>query len=211
MNFRRFQEDDDSQWGMLDVLYIMLIGFIVMFFIAIQHMNPVRKMINDDPKAEYQITMTWQPDHTSDVDLWVQDPTGAKVSFRDTTVNLMHLDRDDLGSSSDVMVVPETGQVIVVELNREVVSLRGIVPGWWTVNVHLYGHTDKRPAQVHVEVTRINPYVVVDIFDTTLDFSGQEQTVLRFKLDSKGNTVNKNRLSKQLFDGTLGDGGSGGH
>lgn len=211
MNLRRFLEDDDSQWGMLDILYIMLIGFMVMFFIAIQHMNPVQKEVHADPKAEFQIILTWQDDHKSDVDLWVQDPTGAKVSFRDKEVNLMHLDRDDLGQSSDVMMMPDTGKIIMLELNREVVSLRGIVPGWWTVNVHLYSHEDSRPARAHVEVQKVNPYKVLDVHNVVLSKKGDEVTVVRFKISAKGELLDKNRLSKRLFEGTMGnerDGGS---
>lgn len=202
MMIQRYHEEDDSQWGLLDILFIMLLGFILMFFIAIQHMNPVAQRTFDDPKAEFLIKLTWDKASFDDVDLWVQDPTGAVVSFRDKEISLMHLDRDDLGRSSDTIILPN-GQILSLELNREVVSIRGKIPGWYVVNVHMYGKHENSPTNVIVEVQRINPYKVFDSFALTLTERGQEQTIVRFKLNSQGDLLAQNRLSKKLFTGLI--------
>ena len=199
---RRYHEEDDSQWGLLDILFIMLLGFILMFFIAIQHMNPVAKKSQDDPKAEFQVKLVWNDESFDDVDLWVQDPTGETVSFRDKEVSLMHLDRDDLGTSSDTIIMPN-GKILTIKLNREVVSVRGIVPGWYVVNVHMYGKNSKKATDAVVEVIKVNPYTVLDKFSLVLTKHGEEHTIVRFKIDALGNMIDKNRLSKKLFSGTV--------
>ena len=51
--------------------------------------------------AEFIITMSWPKDSKDDIDLYVMDPAGNIVYFRDKDNGLMHLDRDDLGDKND--------------------------------------------------------------------------------------------------------------
>ena len=83
---------------------------------------------------------------TDDIDTWVQDPAGNLVWFRAREAGLMHLDRDDRGLTNDVIVV--NGKQVVNPLNQEVVTLRGIAPGEYTVNVHYYDSKDGKPVDV---------------------------------------------------------------
>ncbi len=55
----------------------------------------------------------------------------------------MHLDRDDLGERNDAIEV--AGRRVLNPLNQEIVSIRGILPGEYVVNLHLY-RGDRRPA-----------------------------------------------------------------
>ena len=84
-------------------------------------------------------------------------------------------------------------------LNQETVTIRGIVPGEYVVNVHHYlaNGTDDVPVEVKVE--KLNPQVAL-VFYTTLhlDHKGQELTAVRFTMDEKGAITDVNRRPKTL-------------
>jgi hypothetical protein len=72
-----------------------------------------------------------------DVDTWLQDPTGQHVCFNQREKGLMHLDRDDQGRKGDSYRDGD-GNKIEYPYNREVTSIRGIISGEWTANIHFY-------------------------------------------------------------------------
>jgi hypothetical protein len=49
----------------------------------------------------------------------------------------MHLDKDDLGYVNDI-VYNANGKITRVNINREVVTIRGIIPGEYLINAHYY-------------------------------------------------------------------------
>lgn len=89
-------------------------------------------------KADYLITAEWDLDHDCDVDLWVRDPVGRIVFFAAREAGSMHLDHDSMGHVSDEERLAD-GKVVRPRNYAEVVTLRGIVPGEYTMNLHLYG------------------------------------------------------------------------
>ena len=94
--------------------------------------------------------MEWDKGAHGDIDLYVQDPTGAQCSFRFPVANFMHLDKDDLGASND-SVVNADGSVSTVRINREVITIRGIIEGEYIINAHYYSKrmwVDSRPGEV---------------------------------------------------------------
>jgi hypothetical protein len=110
---------------------------------------------------------------------------------------LLHLDRDDRGVSNDTIVI--NGQRVVNPLNQEVVTLRGIAPGEYTVNLHYYDTRNGEPVPVNVSVVKVNPQAVVVYYGTvTLVRKGDESTAARFSLDAQGNVVDVNTLPKTL-------------
>jgi hypothetical protein len=149
-------------------------------------------------KADYLITAEWALDHDCDVDLWVRDPLGHIVFFGTREAGSMHLDHDSMGHVSDAEVLPD-GRVVRPRSYAEVVTLRGIVPGEYTVNLHLYGAfignsqlMEHRPGTpyavpVNVRIIRINPAVETR-FDVTLTLERvwQELTVTRFTIAADG-------------------------
>ena len=122
--------------GFTDLLFNALLGFVVMFVLAVLLINPIAKSGAVDAKAEFLITLSWPEGRREDVDLYVQDPAGEMVWFRSREAGLMHLDRDDLGERNDVIEV--AGRQVRNPLNQEIVSIRGILPGEYVVNLHLY-------------------------------------------------------------------------
>ena len=99
--------------------------------------NPVAKKSNVELNAEFIITMKWPKKAEDDVDLWVRDPLGNTAGFKSKDVGLMSLDRDDLGGANDT-VIGADGKAIKVYNNEEHMTIRGIIPGEYIVNVHLY-------------------------------------------------------------------------
>ena len=120
----------------LDLLFNVLIGFVFLFIVSFLLINPIAKRADIEVKAEFLITVFWPDNLEDDVDIYVEDPAGNLVWFKSREPGLMHLDRDDLGKRNDE-VVTAAGTILFPE-NREIVTLRGIVPGEYVVNVHCY-------------------------------------------------------------------------
>jgi|TARA_Y100000287_G_scaffold50485_1_gene39429 hypothetical protein len=178
--------------------------------------NPIAKKSNVEIVAEFIVKINWPSDSPDDIDLWMRDPLGNYVGFKSKDVGLMALSRDDLGTSNDTVYDPK-GKPIIVHRNEEMVTIRGIVPGEYIVNVHFYnekiavlknGEKNYNPMPVQVEVQKINPYNVVYAREVTLDRKGQEVTVVRFTINEDGSVTNFNTLSYGIV-GRLVDANSG--
>ena len=217
MNNEKFK----STIGFTDLLFNILVGFAFLFIIAFLLIKPEAKKHDFERRAEFVIVMEWDDDQPDDIDLYVQDPTGNKVSFRTPIMNFMYLDKDDLGYANDV-VKNVDGTITKVNINREVVTIRGIIPGEYIINVHYYstrqteaafssltgerrGDTEiisvdrhgvgtpnkkkKRILTVKIELHKVNPYEILWIGEKPYDRRGQEETFVRFTIDSKGMVV----------------------
>ena len=120
----------------LDVLFNTLLCFAALFAMSFILINPSKKDNNVVEKGEFVIIMTWPKEMDNDVDIYVEDPEGNLVAFMRREEGLMHLDRDDLGQRNDT-VQTQFGEIEYDE-NREIVTLRGIIPGEYVINVHMY-------------------------------------------------------------------------
>ena len=184
-----------------DMLFNMLIAFVFCFIVALLAMNPKALKAGDIPsKAEYIINVGWPDNNPNDIDTWVQDPGGHLVWFRQREAGLMYLDRDDRGDANDALVID--GRRIASPFRQEVVTLRGIVPGEYTVNVQYYQSRDGRPVEVTVSVIKVNPRAEV-VFHGQLRLAAQgaEATAVRFTLRPDGHVVDVNTLPKSLVQG----------
>ena len=180
----------------LDLLFNVLIGFVFLFIVSFLLINPIAKRADIEVKAEFLITVFWPDNLEDDVDIYVEDPAGNLVWFKSREPGLMHLDRDDLGKRNDE-VVTAAGTILFPE-NREIVTLRGIVPGEYVVNVHCYFKVAVDPVPVTIQIDKINPYSVVLRETVDLANKGEEITVTRFTVNSKGKVTNVNKLPKKL-------------
>jgi len=184
-----------------DLLFNALLGFTFLFLVAIMFMNPIAKKGIIDPKAEYIITVTWPDNNPDDIDTWIEDPNGNLVWFRNREAGLVHLDRDDRGMVNDTLNI--NGKTIANPLNQEVVTIRGVVPGEYVVNVHYYASESGSPVKVAVRVDKVNPALEVIYYGHyTLGAKGDEQTALRFTVNADGAITGINHLDKSLV--TLG-------
>ena len=196
----------------IDLLFNITIGLAMLFIIAFLLINPIAKKGDIIVNAEFIITMSWPKDSKDDIDLYVMDPAGNIVYFRDKDNGLMHLDRDDLGDKND-QVSTDAG-IISFELNEEHLTIRGIVPGEYIVNAHWYskatysfknnqGETYKPNDEIPVtiKVEKLNPYKIVYVGTKTFSKAGEEQTFPRFYVNAEGNVTKKNELAKALVMG----------
>lgn len=192
-----------SSLALTDLTSNLLAIFICLFCLAFLLMaKKIEKAKKVDAKAEFLITVTWPEDSDNDIDTYVEDPLGNLVFFRSREKGLLHLDRDDLGTKNDRLQLPD-GTSYEVKENREIVTLRGIIPGEYTVNVHMYMKKDKsEETKVTVKLEKINPSVkLITIKDVIVKENGDEKTAFRFELDKEGQVTKVNDLEKELAKG----------
>lgn len=180
-----------------DLLFNTLLGFSLLFFISILFMNPIAKLGNINYKAEYIITITWPDNQPDDIDIWVSDPNQNLLSYRDSDVGWLQLDRDDQGDVNDTIEI--NGVKKVYPINQEVVTIRGIVSGEYIVNLQYYKSLTQKPVTATVKIEKVNPSLkVVYIDKVTLEKEDDELTVLRFELDAKGEINAINHVQKKF-------------
>jgi len=202
-----------------DLLFNILVGFAFLFIIAFLLIKPEAKKKDFDRRAEFVVIMEWDHEALGDIDLYVQDPLGAQCSFRMNVANYMHLDKDDLGSSNDT-VVNADGTISTVKINREVISIRGIVAGEYIVNAHYYSEREwvrklgqaksnvqgrrTKKVTVKIELHKVNPYTVLWTGEKKFFRRGQEETFLRFRLDKDGTVLTPFTFEEKKFISPMG-------
>ena len=169
-----------------------------LFFIALLVMNPEAKSGKIDTKAEFLITASWPDSHPDDIDLYAEDPLGNIVWYHVREGGFMVLDRDDRGSANNSLTVD--GRKISSPFRQETVSIRGIVAGEYTINVHYFLATRGGPVPAVVKVEKLNPTVEVVSHDTvTLNRMGEEKTAVRFRMAANGSVVDVSHREKSLI------------
>ncbi len=176
---------------------LQIVAFL--FFIALLAISPDAKEGKIASKAEFIITMDWPDSHPDDLDMFVQDPIGNIAWYRHREAGFLTLDRDDRGGANDFILV--NGRKIPSPIREEIVTLRGIVAGEYTVNVSHFQATTGQPVGATVKVQKLNPTAQV-IFDdkVTLDHTGDEKTAVRFRLDAEGRVIDVHRRPKSLLE-----------
>ena len=202
-----------STIGFTDLLFNILVGFAFLFIIAFLLIKPEAKKEDFERKAEFVIVMEWDHDQPDDMDLYVQDPTNNKVHFRLPIINFMYLDKDDLGYANDV-VRNVDGTESKVNINREVVTIRGIIPGEYIINTHYYSSREwtrlgqlrtnqvvekEEPLTVKIELHKVNPYKILWIGEKKFYNKGQEETFVRFTIDKFGEQIGDFTYEEKLF------------
>jgi hypothetical protein len=191
------REEPFDPLGVMLFKALQVIAFL--FFIALLAVSPDSKEGKIDSKAEFIITMDWPDNHPDDLDLFVQDPAGNIAWYRHREAGFLTLDRDDRGGTNDFIIV--NGKKIASPIREEIVTVRGIVPGEYTVNVSHFQATTGQPVAANVKVQKLNPTTQV-IFDNKLmlDHSGDEKTALRFRLDTEGKVIDVQQRPKSLLE-----------
>jgi len=176
---------DDSGTVFRDVILLALAGFVFITVLLLPHINPKAKQGegSTDPPGNVIAELRWDDKLRTDVDLWVQAPGDVPVGYSNKSGLIFNLLRDDLGSHADP-----------TDVNFETSFSRGIPPGEYTVNVHLFRNLENTypiNVRVVVRVKTDNEAGARPIAATTvrLDREGQELTAFRFRLTEKGELV----------------------
>ena len=201
-----------STTGLNDLLFNLLVGFVFLFVVAFLLINPPTKKEDAPKKAEYLIIIEWEENANDDVDLWVRDPEGITVSFTNKTGGLLNLEKDDLGMSNDRWRKPD-GTIVTIPINREVITMRGIVPGRYQAAAHIYSRKvkvytkpsggtetirDNTPGTIIATLVRINPYGEVYTTVRKYDTKGQVFPLFNFVLDEEGNVISLDEDSNSI-------------
>lgn len=191
------REESFDPLGVMLFKALQVVSFL--FFIALLAVSPDTKDGKIDSKAEFIITMDWPDNHPDDLDLFVQDPLGNIAWYRHREAGFLTLDRDDRGGGNDFIIV--NGKKIPSPIREEIVTVRGIVRGEYTVNVSHFKATTGQPVDATVKVQKLNPTAQV-IFDdkVILDHTGDEKTAVRFTLNSEGKVIDVEKRQKSLLE-----------
>ena len=191
------REEPFDPLGVMLFKALQVIAFL--FFIALLMVTPESNGGKVDTKAEFIITMDWPDNHPDDLDLFVQDPIGNIAWYRHREAGFLTLDRDDRGGANDFIIV--NGKKIPSPVREEIVTVRGIVAGEYTVNVSHFKAMTGQPVPVNVKVQKLNPTAQV-VFDNKVlvDHSGDEKTAVRFWLDPEGKVIDVQQRQKSLLE-----------
>jgi hypothetical protein len=160
----------------VDIFMNLMLSFIVLFILAFLLIRPTEDVGKIDPQGLMMITLSWPPDSSRDIDLWIKGPDGTVVSYQRKDGRYIILDRDDLGSANDQIIVD--GVIKTIPRNLETVMITDLQDGEYLVNVHHFSGT-KGEVTVTVEVTGLMPYRIWYSGDATLS-SRQELTIVSF-------------------------------
>ena len=199
----RILEKTEGQDAFTDLLFNTLLGFAFMFAIAFMLISDPSEGGKIESKAEILISVRWPDKHPDDVDAIVESPEGDLVWYHNRDTGLMHLDRDDRGIFADKMNV--NGAVISNPINQETVTIRALQSGEYVVNLLHYQANYDEPLTVEVKVEKLNPEVELIYYGShELEGVGDEETAVRFSVDSQKNISNVNQMPKRLLTKALG-------
>lgn len=197
--------------GFTDMLFNILLGFFILFMLALMLVNPKKKAQEKTLKLKSNIvaTIEWPPGSAADIDIFVGLPSGKVVYFGKREADGAALDRDDRGTKNDKIRNPD-GSFTIIRENWENVFIRKMFPGEYIFNVVLYHKPNskiiniRRPEKtpVKVKIQRFRPHQLIYQKRVFLKDSMEEKTIIRFKVDKKGRIKDKSELFESLLQKT---------
>ena len=167
-----------------DMLFLLVFAYLVIGAVALAHVRKKQEDVSGaTPPGSVIVDIHWDDKIDADVDLWVQAPGDKPVGYSNKAGRYFNLLRDDLGKAQDV-----------TDLNYEVAYSRGVPPGEYIANVHMYrGIGVTYPIEVKV-VASVKPTpqdTAQQVVATTvqLKHENDQVTAFRFTLDNRGHLV----------------------
>lgn len=176
-----------SNLAFIDLLFNVLIGFVILFVIAFLMINPIQKKGDVPIKAEILFVLTWEDESQDDIDIWVQHNSDRPVGFNAKSSGLLHLERDDLGIINDYVVIDGIAQIL--QRNSETITLRGIDPGDFYVNIHVYRKNDVAPVKITMVIMDLNPFREVYAISFIATVTNQIFKLPAITINSEGKVV----------------------
>lgn len=170
--------EDDSGTLFRDFSLAVAAIFLCLVVILLPFINPPKQDSEKEVNASGNliVEVIWPHDNPVDIDTWILGPDNIRVGYSNKSGKIFNLLRDDTGASNDV-----TG------LNFENAFSRGIWPGWYIINLHVFGTgSGELPIKVRTVLSvKAGPNATVIQFyasEIILYELREEQTVLRFKV-----------------------------
>jgi len=180
-----YSEEDSSGTIFRDIIMLALLGFMTIVILLLPHINPPMKNLTDDirPPGNVIVEITWDNARDVDVDLWVRAPGDVPVGYSNKSSKIFNLLRDDLGHFNDPL-----------KINYENSLTRGVIPGEYIINIHMYNSRDRKgPIKVKlvISVKKDKNSSTIRIINSgaVLQYIGHEITIVRFKLEKNGTLI----------------------
>lgn len=187
---------------MVDLMTCTLMTVFVLFIAALAEVRPEAppKKPTIDTDGVFAIVLKWPEDSDDDIDLYVMDPERRIVYFSNPRTALMHLERDDRGRGTDTAKTA-AGATIVATKNEERTIIRGIIPGEYAVNVHVFSKRDRgRQTPVIVSLYRLDAADAALVRrELILERGGEEQTAFRMTIDGDEQITEVNELPRPMI------------
>ena len=171
-----------------DLLFNVLVGFVLLFILAFMLINPITKKSDIPQKAEIMVVLDWDDTSNDDVDLWIKGSTMQQpLSFQVKNADYWHLDRDDLGMSTDITYI--AGEMVKLQYNREVGTMRGLMPGDYNINIHMYRKNSREDTTISVTLIDVNTYKEIYKMKRVMTEQNQIEIFPSFTVDKEGEII----------------------
>lgn len=196
----RKRKKDTWLWAFVDSLLLMVGMFVAINAVQTLLINPPATKSAVELKAEFVLTLEWPKQAFDDIDLHLLLPNQQMINYKTKDSGIATLDRDDVGIHSDKYVTPE-GLESYHEDNREIITIRAIMPGTYTVNVVVFAVNPyafvnleklispvQLPYNAKVSLKKLNPRFkdIVEV-EIPLRELGDQKTAFTFNVDKDGN------------------------
>lgn len=180
-----------SAWQVYADVLMCVLAFMMLLtslLLIVTHINATTKQEGIKPKAEYLVTLTWDDARNVDLDLWLKDPQGNVIYYRSREDTNISLDRDSRGFITNRTTLSDG--TIVDSGNREIDTIRAVIPGDYLVAVGYYEnmqYSDDPAIDCLVEVTKLNPTLTL-VASAKLHFTKvkEAQNAVAFHVNADG-------------------------
>lgn len=178
---------DDDETGTIayrDLMTLLFGGMSFMLAVAVPFLADAKrvdeKVVGLTPPGNVIVDARWTDGSNDDIDLWVQAPGDVPVGYSNKSGVIFNLLRDDLGRPNPPGV----------SLRMETAITRGVPPGEYAVNLHLFRSRDSKfpqPVTVTVHCKPNDAARPVNVLTKAVELrrEGEELTVARFRLDEQ--------------------------
>ena len=180
MKLHRNSSYHGSALAFIDMLFNIIILFVLISMAAFLMMNPLAKKKDIESKADLMIVMTWPDNDPNDIDLWLKSPNSI-IGYPNRENSYLHLEQDNLGKANNFIM--KDGNKIDLPVRREVISFRGTPNGRYVTNVHFFSgyQWNGNPVPIVIELIQINPvYKVLMRKELSLERPKVEKTAFAF-------------------------------
>ena len=141
---------------------------VIILFIMIKPIVPTKEEI--PLEEQVLIKLEWEDTEDVDLDLWLADPLGNIVGFKNLHAGSITLERDDLGFKNEYGWID--GKISKIYDNTEVIRIKDVMDGNYDISVQFYS------ARGWKEKTKLGKEVPSDIeFKVTIYFAAQHTPV----------------------------------
>jgi hypothetical protein len=171
-----------------------MLGFATMFLLTLAMISASKNQEESIKRdVEYVLRIEWRGNSDSDIDMWIQSPSGDIMGFTDKQRNNMFLERDNTGND---ITLKQPGHI-----NEEIISILKTNEGWYSINVHYFQRrSESEPQNITWSVIKMKPNIhTIATGEVSLNQEGQEKTAVRFKIKEDGSVAKIDTGSQNLF------------